>query len=325
MTRRAKLPFGGGTINVRTLRKIPKPSLANSQNRTEQLNQGLRPMQRVISAAAIAFATISPTAHAEPASASRSSLAANSQVEIRYVQPSNRAYQPIYDGLKKRQALEELQLFLAPLRLPQKLTVQVDQCGATSRSRQPQDPVTICYELVDKIEKVAAQADPKLRSTMVAGTFIQVVLYEVAQGVLDILDTPLWGRRGDAADRLAALVMVRFGEDFALRTITATTNFFHASRRTWTGSDFADVTSPEEQRYYNYLCIAYGGAPQSFDFLVNVPKDQQQILPHARAVRCEGEYRQIQHAFDLRIMPFVDADLVVTVRSMDWLLASDIK
>jgi hypothetical protein len=284
-------------------------------------------MKRVISAAGIVFAAIStsPAANAEPANAPRSLLTANSQVEIRYVAPSNRAYQAIYDGLKKRQALEELQQFLAPLRLPQKLSVQVDQCGATSRSRQPQEPVTICYELIDKIEKVAAQADAKLRSTMVAGAFIQVVLYEVAQGVFDILDIPLWGRRADAADRLAALVMVRFGEDFALRTIAATTTFFQASRKTWTGSDFADVTSPEEQRYYNYLCIAYGGAPKSFDFLVHVPKDQQQILPRARAVRCEGEYRQIQHAFDLRIMPFVDADMVVTVRSMDWLLASDVK
>jgi hypothetical protein len=286
-------------------------------------------MNRVISAAAIVFAAISPTisstARTEPASTSRSSLAANSQVEIRYVAPSNRAYQPIYEGLKKRQALEEVQQFLAPLRLPRKLTVQVDQCGATARSRAPQDPVTICYELVDKIEKVAAQADPKLRSSMVAGAFIQVVLYEVAQGIFDILDTPLWGRRGDAADRLAALVMVRFGEDLALRTITATADFFQASRKTWTGSDFADATSPEEQRFYNYLCIAYGGAPLSFDFLVRAPKGQQPILPRARAERCYGEFIQIQHAFDLRIMPFVDPDMVVTVRSTDWLLPGDVK
>jgi hypothetical protein len=282
-------------------------------------------MKWAISASAIVFVIFAACVHAEPVGTAPSALAANSQVEVRYVSPANRAYQPIYEGLKKRQVLEELQQFLAPLRLPRKLTVQVDQCGATSRPRQPQDPVTVCYELVDKIQKVAAQADARSRSSMVPGAFIQAVLYEVAGGVFDVLDVPIWGRKSDAEDRLAALVMVRFAEDFALRTIKATADFFHASKKTWTGSDFADVTSPEEQRYYNYLCVAYGGAPQSFEFLVNAPNDQEPILPLGRAARCEGEFRQIQHAFDLRIMPFVDPNLVVTVRSVNWLLPSDLK
>jgi len=280
---------------------------------------------KLLKPAALLLAAVSAAVHLAVSKAESVPLSANSQVEIIYAQPANPAYQHIYDGLKRRQVLEELQQFLSPLRLPRKLTVQLDQCGATSRLRQPQDPVTICYELVDRIEKIAAQAPVQSRSSMVAGAFIQVVLYEVAQGIFDVLEIPIWGRRGDAADRLAALIMLRFGEDFALRTIKATTEFFHASQHTWTGSDFADVTSPEEQRYYNYLCIAYGGARKSFDFLVNVQKGQQPTLPVARAVRCAGEHYQIQHAFDLRIMPYVDADLMVKVRSMNWLLPADIK
>jgi hypothetical protein len=271
------------------------------------------------------LAAVSPALHSAMSNAGPAPLTTNPQVEIRYAQPANPAYRPIYEGLKQRQVLEELQQFLSPLRLPRKLTVQLDQCGATQRLRQPQDPVTVCYELVDKIQKLAAQAPAQSRSSMVAGAFIQAVLYEVAQGIFDVLEIPIWGRRGDAADRLAALIMLRFGEEFALRTIKATTDFFHASQHTWTGSDFADVTSPEEQRYYNYLCIAYGGARKLFDFLVNVPKGQQPILPKARAVRCSSEHYQIQHAFDLRIMPYVDPDLMIKVRSMDWLLPVDLK
>jgi hypothetical protein len=262
---------------------------------------------------------------AEPAAALRSLLAANSQVEIAYVQPRNPNYQAIYEALKKRQPLEELQQFLAPLRLPQKLKIQVDQCGAASRSRKSQDPVTICYELIEAIEKAAAQADPKARSSMVAGAFIQVVLFETALAVFDVFDIPLWGRREDAADRLAALVMVRFGEDLALRTIRATTDFFNLTKKTWTGSDFGSESSPEEQRYYNYLCIAYGGAPKSFAYLVQATGNRPQTLPQARAVRCASEFRQVQHAFDLRIMPYVNPSLVVVVRSIDWLLPSDVK
>jgi hypothetical protein len=212
------------------------------------------------------------------------------------VQPANRNFQPIYDRVKNRKVLEELQQFLAPLRLPRKLTVKIDQCGALSRPYKPQEPVTICYELIDQIEKVAAKGDPKMRQTMIAGAFIQVVVYQVAHAMFDILQVPVWGRAGDAADRLAALVMLQFGEDLALRTIRGSTAFFLASKKTWTGSAFADADSPEEQRYYNYLCIAFGGAPISFDFLVS---GNEPVLPLPRARRCYWEYQQGRMAFFL--------------------------
>jgi len=45
-------------------------------------------------------------------------------------QPRQPTFQPIYDRLKKRQVLEELTPFLAPLRLPRKLTVRADESAA---------------------------------------------------------------------------------------------------------------------------------------------------------------------------------------------------
>ena len=160
---------------------------------------------------AVVLASICLAAHATPALAQPPSALPSSQIEIAYVPPSNRNFQPIYDRVKNRKVLEDLQQFLAPLRLPRKLTVKIEQCGAPSRPYQPQGPVTICYELIDQIEKVAAKGDPKLRQTMIAGAFIQVVVYEVAHAMFDILQIPVWGRAGDAADRLAALVMRRRG------------------------------------------------------------------------------------------------------------------
>jgi len=252
-------------------------------------------------------------------------IPANPRVEIVYVQPSNRAFQPIYDRLKKRQVLEEVQRFLAPLKLPRKLTVKLDQCGAQQVQHVSQGPVTICYELVDQIEKVGAKIDPAARPGVIAGAFIQAVLYQVAQGVLDILDVPVWGRVGDASDRFAALVMLKFGEELAARTIYGTSVFFDASQHTWTGSAFADATSPEAQRYYNYLCIAYGGSPITFNYLVTTSGGKGPILPIERSRRCPGEYRQVLKAFDMRIMPYVDPDLVIKVRATPWLLPTDTK
>jgi hypothetical protein len=242
----------------------------------------------------------------------------NAQVEIDYVRPQKREYLPIHDRLKNRKVLEQLQQFLSPLRLPQKLTIRIDQCNADSRPFR-NGVATICYEIVEKIERAASGLTGEARSSAIAGAFIQATMYQVSVAILEILDFPIWGRTGDAADRLSAFVMQIFGEDLAIRTIIATARFFEATRRTWTGSAFASADSPEEQRFYNYLCIAYGSSPISFRFLVEREKNQPPILPIPRARRCAGEYAQVRQAFNLRIMPYVDPQLLVFVRSRDWL------
>ena len=58
--------------------------------------------------------------------------------------------------------------------------------------------------------------------------------------------------------------MMQFGENAAQTTIFGTARFFDWSARTWTGSDFASAEAPEAQRFYNFLCIAYGGDPIAF-------------------------------------------------------------
>ena len=249
----------------------------------------------------------------------------NPQVEIAYRPPQKREYQSMYNRLKDRRVLEELRQFLTPLRLPKKLTIQIDQCGAQRRPYKMDGVATICYELIEQIERVATGLSADSRRSAVAGAFVQATMYEIALAILDIIEFPVWGRAGDAADRLSAFVLLNFGEDLAIRTITATATFFDASKKTWTGSAFADVNSPEEQRFYNYLCIAYGGEPISFRFLVTAAQNQDPILPIPRARRCRGEYEQVRKAFNLRIMPFVDPQLLVAVRAREWLLPKDVR
>ena len=248
---------------------------------------------------------------------------ANPQIDIVYVAPSNSNHRPIHERLKKLQVLEQLQQFLVPLKLPRKLTVQVDQCGAAFRPYTPGGAATICYEHVEQIEAVAAKADPSLKDTVIVGTFVQAVFHEVATAVLDILQVPVWGRRDDAADRLAGFIMLQFGEEVARRTVIGSAVFLEASGKGWTGKDFAGVMSPEAQRYFNLLCIAYGGAPRTFEFLVKPDDSQKSILPQERADRCQAEYAQVRKAFNLRIMPYVDPDLLVKVKSSRWVNVGD--
>jgi Putative metallopeptidase len=255
------------------------------------------------------------------------SMATTGQVETRYVPPSNAKFQPIYDELKHRHVLERLQAFLAPLRLPKKLTIQVAQCGAETMPYHPGGPVTICYEMVQRINDIASQNtnDSKEQALIRYGTFVEAVLHEVADAVFDLLQVPIWGREYDAADRVAALIMMQFGDKVAYTTIVGTGKFFEYSQHRWTGADFAAASSPEAQRFYNYLCIAYGGDPITFHFLAPRPGPSAfPRLPERRAKRCAGEYEQVRHAFDLRIMPYVDPNLLIKVRASEWLLQDEI-
>jgi hypothetical protein len=242
--------------------------------------------------------------------------AQQSQTKVAYDAPTNAQLQPIYQQLKQRAVLEEMQAFLTPLHLPRPLTIKTAQCGTTTLARPQADTATVCYEMIAAIEKLVSQrtSDRDLAQSVIIGAFIQTALHETSRAIFEILSVPIWGRERDAADRLAALIMTQFGEDVSRTAILGTADLFMWSDKTWTGSDFSDTGSPDYQRFFNYVCIAYAAAPLQFGDLVN-----RGILPKRRAERCQGEYDQVRRAFDLRIMPYVDPDLLIKARATPWL------
>ena len=142
--------------------------------------------------------------------------------------------------------------------------------------------------------------------------------------MFDILQVPVWGREEDAADRLAGFLMGEFGSDVAYQTMIGAALFFVKSGKTWTGSEFAAANSPEAQRYYNFLCMAYGSDPKTFEYLTKAPDGGEPALPQWRATQCGGEFEQVRKAFSLRIMPYVDPELLVRVRAMPWSLSPSV-
>jgi hypothetical protein len=242
----------------------------------------------------------------------------NSQVDIAYREPGDAQFAPIRERLMKRQVLEQVRLFLSPLKLPRKLLVQTDQCGADRRPYAPGGSVTICYEYIARINRMAPREQPAGSlppELMVVGAVVQAVLHEVSVAIFDLLELPVWGREDDAADKLAGFIMVQFGKEVALKVMVGAAWFFDASERTWTGTDFANPQSTEAQRFYNYLCIAFGSDPATFKFLLD-----QNLLPARRAQRCTGEYYRLRAAFHKTILPHVDEPLLKKVQSANWLM-----
>ncbi len=258
-----------------------------------------------------------PSTDVADASAAAAANLDDSQIEIAYVEPRSAELRPYYDELRRRRVLEELRRFLSPLLLPRKLLVKTDECGKEIVRYQPGMPIVACYEYVARIVKLAPAATTPSgvsRETAVVGAFVQLMLHEVSYAVFDSLKVPVWGRADDAADRLAAFIMLQLGKDVAVRTISGAVWFFEASGRTWTGSDFANAASPEAQRIYNFLCIAYGSDQETFQPLV-----RDTLLKTSRARHCIEEYRQLDASFEQAILPHLDRGRLAKVRATRWL------
>ena len=75
------------------------------------------------------------------------------QIDIAYVEPDSDELRSAYLELKKRGVLEQLKVFLSPLKLPRWLLVQAEQCGSSGRAYEPGGAVIICYEDVRRIEQ----------------------------------------------------------------------------------------------------------------------------------------------------------------------------
>jgi hypothetical protein len=270
-------------------------------------------MKRIVRALMIAGALMSGVAG--PAVAQERTAAGKITVEY---EPS--LFLGVNAAVKQEHVLEELQAFLAPLRLPRDLKITMADCGAVKATYRSGQPVKICYELINQIADAAKKlypTDEGLQDVVVVGAIIQACFHEVAFAIFDILQVPIWGRADDAADRLAALIMVALGEDVEKIAILGTSELFKwsaTSGKTWTGSSFADAATPDAQRYFNYICIAAAADFPAFGGLV-----QKGTIPPSRAADCTHEFEQVRHAFDLRIMPFVDPDALVRVKATQWL------
>jgi len=295
---------------------MPAATLNSSRNRMEA-EPGPRwfsvPMVGPLTVGALVLVLVWQAVQCAPAKAQDLQ---ESPIDIAYVEPRNATFRPYYEELKRRQVLEELQMFLSPLRLPRKVLVKTDECGQSNIPYESGKPIIVCYEYVARIVSLAPAVKTETgisRENAIIGAFVQFVLHQISYAVFDLLQVPVWGREEDAADKLAAFVMLQFSEDVAVRTLTGAVWFFEASKRTWTGSDFANVASPEPQRFYNYLCVAYGGAPFTFTSIV-----RDTLLKTIRAPRCAREYQGLADAFEQTILPHLDLDRLKKVQSMQW-------
>lgn len=124
----------------------------------------------------------------------------------------------------------------------------------------------------------------------VEANVLATLYHELGHALIDIEAVPIFGQEEDAADVLSVLLIDAFFEEddaVALAYDTASAFSQEAQRAEAEGDAPAywDVHGPDEQRYFNTVCLFYGANPEERD---DVAADLG--LPEERAESCPDEF-----------------------------------
>jgi Putative metallopeptidase len=280
----------------------------------------MNPMLRI---AALAAALAMANALAQPAHAQIPAELKNPKIAFAYIPPESAKYEPIMQRLKDRQLLEKLAAFLSPLQLPHAFYLITRECKEPNAFYNPSRwRIEICYEMIELVEKVAPQPDAPIdgftRDEVVVGSFVGVLMHEVGHAVFDMFSVPVFGREEDAADEMAAFIAGQFNKEVAFTVTRGFAYMWSAFARLggepkeW--ADYSGEHGANQQRYYNILCMGYGGDPALFkDFI------DKGWLPKERAASCGAEFQQVRQAFAKTVLPFINQSLIKKVQETNWL------
>ena len=243
------------------------------------------------------------------------------RIKIRYVTPKDAAYQQVYLDMKRRGTLEKLKVFLSPLILPRTLRIRLAECDGEADAYYDSASITICYELIAEVwENMPEETTPSGIEPIdtLVGPLFEIMLHEVAHALFDLLELPVLGREEDAADQVAAYMLLRLGDEAARRLILGTARAYYVEELK-TGDcrsleQYSGEHSTPAQRAFNLLCIAYGANKKLFSDFVD-----KGFLPKERAQWCFEEYEQVEDAFETLIRPHIDQELADRIHDRTWL------
>jgi len=258
---------------------------------------GYRAIHGVLVTAALLL-SVAPV-HAAPARHGRG------RVVMTYVHPTDPAHREIYRTLRRQRVLERLGAVVRLVRLPGRLTLGVKGCGGEANAWYDPESraVTMCYELVAGIVALApreASAAGVTQEQAIRGPAAQILVHETGHALFHLLRVPILGREEDAADQLAALLLLHLAPARARDLIGGSGYFFVTLGRQEAvdRSSFANVHGLSWQRFYSLVCLAYGSDPRRYADIV-----AKGYLPTERAATCGEEYKQVAYAFERLIGP----------------------
>ena len=120
----------------------------------------------------------------------------------------------------------------------------------------------------------------------VQGNVLGTLYHEIGHAMIDVLELPVLGQEEDAADTLAVVLTHNLWEEDEARMVaSATALSFYLSAGENEEPAYWDVHGPDEQRFFNTVCLFYGADPEArADFA------EENELPPERAEYCPEEF-----------------------------------
>ncbi len=125
------------------------------------------------------------------------------------------------------------------------------------------------------------------REAFVEANLLSIFYHEMGHAMVDLLGLPVLGQEEDAADVASILLIDRIFDAASAEVIAYDAAFGflgEAVLREAEGLDMAwwDTHGPDEQRFYNTVCLFYGADPDQRDGFaedLDLPRDRAEICP----------------------------------------------
>lgn len=124
------------------------------------------------------------------------------------------------------------------------------------------------------------------RDRFVRANILAIVYHELGHAVIDQMELPIYGQEEDAADVMSVLMIDELYNEDEARALAYDSAFGYISDPEGTEEvPYWDLHGPDEQRYYNHVCLFYGANPDARDDIA-----EELGLPEDRAETCPDEY-----------------------------------
>ncbi|WP_299648668.1 DUF4344 domain-containing metallopeptidase [uncultured Tateyamaria sp.] len=123
------------------------------------------------------------------------------------------------------------------------------------------------------------------REAFVKANLLGIFYHELGHALIDILQLPVFGQEEDAADVASILLIDGFYDEDAAQALAYDTAFGFLGEAAVNDVPYWDTHGPDEQRFYNTVCLFYGANPDAREgFATDLG------LPEERAETCPEEF-----------------------------------
>lgn len=137
--------------------------------------------------------------------------------------------------------------------------------------------------------------DRSPRDAFIESNILGIFYHELGHAVIDLMQVPIFGQEEDAADVMSVLLISWLFEEDAAQDIAYDSAFGYINDPSGVEEvPYWDLHGPDEQRYFNHVCLFYGANPDDRDDLA---KDLG--LPDERAETCPEEYEQAANSWGM--------------------------